>query len=316
MYKLKKCRVLAMGIVVCLFILWGNSNNVLATESMMPEIEMGNTIDTEPSYLISDCEVSVDLIEKVDNEYVLKFILFNESSFDISNWTVVFESNYSIEQQEGFEIIEQNQIKHIRCLDDKKNIRSKEFITFEIKVISLEQIDVDVNYRVYGYYVTNENQENDKVLKPEECIDVIQYDIKTGEYTLERNDVEDIIKTQQIDMVVETNETIQNNIYSNEIKVEPFKIIGKDNRDPVDDVRETPYSAIVFLLVTYYDGTMSSGTGFVINDNYLATAAHVVYNSQTYTVYGIHSGGNSTQNWARRFTRDLYVLFMGNGWID
>lgn len=41
-----------------------------------------------------------------------------------------------------------------------------------------------------------------------------------------------------------------------------------------------------------------------------------VYNSQTYTVYGIHSGGNSTQNWARRFTRDLYVLFMGNGWID
>lgn len=87
---------------------------------MMPEIEMGNTIDTEPSYLISDCEVSVDLIEKVDNEYVLKFILFNESSFDISNWTVVFESNYSIEQQEGFEIIEQNQIKHIRCLDDKK----------------------------------------------------------------------------------------------------------------------------------------------------------------------------------------------------
>ena len=61
-----------------------------------------------------------DLIEKVDNEYVLKFILFNESSFDISNWTVVFESNYSIEQQEGFEIIEQNQIKHIRCLDDKK----------------------------------------------------------------------------------------------------------------------------------------------------------------------------------------------------
>ena len=61
-----------------------------------------------------------DIIIKVDNEYVLKFILFNESSFDISNWTVVFESNYSIEQQEGFEIIEQNQIKHIRCLDDKK----------------------------------------------------------------------------------------------------------------------------------------------------------------------------------------------------
>ena len=40
-----------------------------------------------------------------------------------------------------------------------------------------------------------------------------------------------------------------------------------------------------------------------------------VYNTHTNTVYGIHVAGGSTVNYARRFTKELYDLFVKEKWI-
>ena len=56
-------------------------------------------------------------------------------------------------------------------------------------------------------------------------------------------------------------------------------IIGTDDRMLVADLSITPYSAIVQIMTTFSDGSVAQGSGVLIDENDVLTAAHVIYNA-------------------------------------
>ncbi len=54
-------------------------------------------------------------------------------------------------------------------------------------------------------------------------------------------------------------------------------IIGVDNRELVTDTSSMPYSAIVQIIAYFPDGNSFLGSGFLIGENDVLTAAHVLY---------------------------------------
>lgn len=56
-------------------------------------------------------------------------------------------------------------------------------------------------------------------------------------------------------------------------------IIGTDDRKKITNTNEFPYTAIARMTVEYEDGTASCGTGAMISGRVLATAGHVLINS-------------------------------------
>lgn len=59
----------------------------------------------------------------------------------------------------------------------------------------------------------------------------------------------------------------------------PTTIFGKDDRVPVANPRQSPYHAVCRLKITYRDGSVGYGTGFIYGKNLLATAAHCLYDA-------------------------------------
>lgn len=58
-------------------------------------------------------------------------------------------------------------------------------------------------------------------------------------------------------------------------------IIGTDDRSIVNNTRKFPYSAIVSLQIEFNNGAKKTrGTGFLVADNIVVTAAHVIYNAE------------------------------------
>lgn len=56
-------------------------------------------------------------------------------------------------------------------------------------------------------------------------------------------------------------------------------IFGKDDREPVANSLQSPYNAVCRLKITYQDGSIGYGTGFIYGKNLLATAAHCLYDT-------------------------------------
>ncbi len=55
-------------------------------------------------------------------------------------------------------------------------------------------------------------------------------------------------------------------------------IVENDQRTVVNNTKVSPYSSIVFVKVCWEDGTKSRATGFLVSDDVVVTAAHVIYN--------------------------------------
>ena len=55
-------------------------------------------------------------------------------------------------------------------------------------------------------------------------------------------------------------------------------IVENDQRTVVNNTTINPYSSIVFIRVCWEDGTKSRATGFLVSDDVVVTAAHVIYN--------------------------------------
>ena len=64
-----------------------------------------------------------------------------------------------------------------------------------------------------------------------------------------------------------------------EEEIEPETIIGEDGRTKVTDTTEFPYSAVLYIEIKWSDGTLYTGTAFMISDNVAVTAAHCIYDS-------------------------------------
>lgn len=54
-------------------------------------------------------------------------------------------------------------------------------------------------------------------------------------------------------------------------------IIGEDDRTQISDTSEFPYSAIARIEMTFTDGSVSIGTGFMVSKNVMLTAAHCFF---------------------------------------
>lgn len=59
----------------------------------------------------------------------------------------------------------------------------------------------------------------------------------------------------------------------------PTTIFGKDDREPVANPQQSPNNAVCRLKITYRDGSIGYGTGFIYGKNLLATAAHCLYDA-------------------------------------
>ena len=62
----------------------------------------------------------------------------------------------------------------------------------------------------------------------------------------------------------------------------------------------------------------SSDVLYYLIDTEAGQSGSPIYNSETYTVYGIHCKGtnDNSYNAGRRITRDLYTMFLNNGWLN
>lgn len=59
-------------------------------------------------------------------------------------------------------------------------------------------------------------------------------------------------------------------------EIEPFSVIGADDRVPVGTIRD-PYTNTCLIVSRFPDGSKDYGTGFIVNDYYVATAGHLAY---------------------------------------
>lgn len=59
--------------------------------------------------------------------------------------------------------------------------------------------------------------------------------------------------------------------------VSPYTIFGDDDRWVVTDTTVSPYSSVCNLTITYANGKIGYGTGFMVSKNNMATAAHCLY---------------------------------------
>lgn len=78
----------------------------------------------------------------------------------------------------------------------------------------------------------------------------------------------------------------------------PYSIFGKDNREKVTSTSGTNYS-ICKIYTTYTDGSVSYGTGFLINSKKVVTAGHVIApkgSSATPKTMTLYFGCNGTTN--------------------
>lgn len=60
--------------------------------------------------------------------------------------------------------------------------------------------------------------------------------------------------------------------------IHPFTIFKPDERVKITDTTESPYSAVCNLTITWSNGSVTYGTGFLISSTRVATVAHCMYN--------------------------------------
>lgn len=259
------------------------------------EINGSGEVET---YLLKDCIVNVE-VSHGDNHDVLLFTLRNTSSWNVKEWFIVYEADYTILPNDKVEIIEKQRVKYIDSSEVNEYIASGETVSFAVNVICEGEINADTNYRVYGCFESSDGTVNVSEYEKTECIDVLTYNAKTGEYGLDISDVEDLspmnqIETNSDEVVTNENVNLQRSTYS---------IIGnRDTREKVLSVTSRPYSAIAYLYIQFPNGGVGHATGFVIGDKYLLTAAHAVYGASNVIAYfGANGTTYESVRWASQW---------------
>ena len=126
------------------------------------------------------------------------------------------------------------------------------------------------------YTISYSNNINNELYVDESEANIVRYDIDVGEEEfLKFSNLPTTSTTDNVTSNAEEN-CIDN---TNEI-VSPAHIIGDDNRTPVQDVEQYPYSAICYLHL-YFENGEYRGTGFLVGPNLLLTAAHVLRDGET-----------------------------------
>lgn len=99
--------------------------------------------------------------------------------------------------------------------------------------------------------------------------------------------------------------------------IQPFTIIGNDDRTQVTNTTIYPYTAICYIEITWQDNTTSKGTAFMYWKNIAITAGHAVYDSskggyaKSIKVYPGRNGSSSPYDFAY-----ASILWTSVGWAD
>ncbi len=99
------------------------------------------------------------------------------------------------------------------------------------------------------------------------------------------NDVDETPQVEVVDSWIdepETNFNLSTNMLP-DIKFgfeNLYSIIDSDGRTKVSSTKVHPYSAIVYLDIIYGTSAVGRGTGFLIDDNIVATAGHCLYSAK------------------------------------
>ncbi|MEB6226448.1 trypsin-like peptidase domain-containing protein [Mammaliicoccus sciuri] len=158
-------------------------------------------------------------------------------------------TNDDVEDFEDVEFKELNQDKEILTINDVNEHK--------------ENKNIDSTYHDV-YFVSNDKEQDNRISMIEEN-------------TLDKNfnNVDNIINENQNTSVVGKEYLEINNEVEKEINgVET--IIDTDDRKIVNDISRTPNKSIVYIKTFLYDNSYYRGTGFIIDDYAVLTAAHVI----------------------------------------
>lgn len=77
-------------------------------------------------------------------------------------------------------------------------------------------------------------------------------------------------------LLAKSEQTFEESFTMDGIDIVPFKVIGEDGRNKVEDANKAPYNSLVKIKIKFAKGTYFS-SGFLIDDSNVLTAGHAVY---------------------------------------
>ncbi|WP_425255775.1 trypsin-like serine peptidase [Mammaliicoccus sciuri] len=150
--------------------------------------------------------------------------------------------------------------------EDVKHIKSEEStINSDAAIEESEKLNANDTVNNENNKDNSENNTNEKAkIEPENDVESTDKNVRREE---DVNDESNTLLVEKLDDNQAKNENINNLDES---------IIGPDDRKLVKDIKKYPYKSIVFIKSYFDDYKYIGGTGFMIDDYSVLTAAHVV----------------------------------------
>ncbi|MCR5640277.1 MAG: trypsin-like serine protease [Lachnospiraceae bacterium] len=225
-------------------------------------------------YTITDATVVAEQTE----ENRLNVTVTNEGFATIKEWSISYEAAYDIIGAEGVEVLDNSDVK---TLAPTQAVSLEAGESYEFCLSIAGTAEVTSPYRVSGVFDDQSLTSCDEAYVDAllTSSDFVEYDCETQEERLITVNPEDLASVDEATtrgyngkgrsfLVGDTGKDDCAN---------PNMIIGSDNRTRVTAVKSSPYYPIGFLYITDAKNNHYVGTGFLISENYMLTAAHCVY---------------------------------------
>ena len=208
--------------------------------------------------------------------YSVHIILQNTSETNtLNDWALVYSCDAEIKSANNASIIFGEDIHYLKCTEENSSILPCESTSIDLLLTDDTPLEVPSDFSVYFLY-------NSEIESYDECTDFIGFNGITNEMVLNSSPTDTssyLLYPQEISY--DSGTADQSPLHGTDgTIIDMLKIINGDNRQIVMNTHEQPYSRIALLVVTF-DDKVCYGTGFMISENYMVTAAHVVYDAQT-----------------------------------
>ncbi len=220
----------------------------------------------DDSYIITK---DITIVESYIENDTVKLHVINSSGQSFSDWAIIYQGTYKVLSVSNGILTSDEEVIIIKC--DKKNysIKSGESCTITLQISGFYSPTEE--FRVY---CLGEDETERQMIG-----DTINYNTITGEKTLDIFEISEDYdeKIKKIEAHNQKQETIMQSLIEGNAPLQPNVIIGTDDRTRVTSVNNDPYKRIALLIIKWSDGSKSRGTGFMISDYHMLTAAHNLY---------------------------------------
>lgn len=248
--------------------------------------------------------IKVTQSEAKDGSLIL--IVSNEGKYDVSNWSVAFNADFTVKGIKGARLVASNEVVQFKNLKKDATLEPGQNIKITLRTDGGNR-DIEF-FRVYG--------DCDELPVDYTSNDTIAYDDDTGKTTLMLDDGIPDIYPEMLENengpIKETRNVMNLSLSSRE----PRRIISPDDRILVRNVETYPYSAIAYLQL-FFPRTASNGTGFMIGQRHMLTCAHCIYLAQSKTkarnIYAYFYTNNGKQQTHRKvIKRRMSICYRSN----